>query len=73
MDALTGYGGGDGAGGVGVPLLGSWVGGGEAGGDVDGLVRGVDDEVDVGGGELAADEADLVLGAGIGVGEFEVG
>ena len=73
VDALAGYSGGGGDGGVGVPLLGGFVSGGEGGGDVDGLVRGVDDEVDVGGGELAADEADLVLGAGVGVGEFEVG
>ena len=46
---------------VGVPLLAELVRGGEGGGGVDGVVAGVGDEVDVGGGELAADEADLVV------------
>ena len=40
---------------------------------MDGVVAGVGDEVDVGGGEFAADEADDVLGGAVGVGELEVG
>ncbi len=60
-------------GGVGIPLFAGLVRCCEGGGGVDGLIRGVGDEVDVGVGEFAADEADDFFSVIVGGCEFEVG
>ena len=58
---------------VGIPELRSLVSRCERRSSVDGLVSGVDDEVDVGRRQLAADESELAPGSGIVAGDCEVG
>ena len=59
--------------GIRIPLFGRRDGRVEDNGRLNGLIGGVGDEVDVGGGEFAADEAYDFFGVVVGGGEFEVG